>query len=60
MRVMAMVLSLITLLLVSGAQTLQAGAAALKITPTKQVFLAGYSPNRPNTGGVHDDIWARA
>ncbi len=42
------------------AQGLQAGAAANKITPTKQVYLAGYAPNRPNTGGVHDDIWARA
>lgn len=45
---------------VSGAQGLQAGAAANKITPTKQVYLAGYASNRPNTGGVHDDIWARA
>ncbi|MCS6918403.1 MAG: neutral/alkaline non-lysosomal ceramidase N-terminal domain-containing protein, partial [Fimbriimonadales bacterium] len=36
------------------------GAAANKITPSKQVFLAGYASNRPNTGGVHDDIWARA
>ncbi|MFN7016871.1 MAG: neutral/alkaline non-lysosomal ceramidase N-terminal domain-containing protein, partial [Fimbriimonadales bacterium] len=44
----------------SWAQGLQAGAAANKITPTKQVYLAGYAPNRPNTGGVHDDIWARA
>ncbi|MEN3000224.1 MAG: neutral/alkaline non-lysosomal ceramidase N-terminal domain-containing protein [Armatimonadota bacterium] len=42
------------------AQNLQAGAAANKITPNKQVYLAGYSPNRPNTGGVHDDIWVRA
>ncbi len=42
------------------AQGLQAGAAANKITPTKQVYLAGYASNRPNTGGVHDDIWARA
>ncbi|MCS6918652.1 MAG: neutral/alkaline non-lysosomal ceramidase N-terminal domain-containing protein [Fimbriimonadales bacterium] len=40
-------------------QNLQAGAAASKITPSKQVYLAGYSPNRPNTGGVHDDIWVR-
>ncbi len=45
---------------ISWAQGLQAGAAANKITPNKQVFLAGYAPNRPNTGGVHDDIWARA
>ncbi|MCS7272715.1 MAG: neutral/alkaline non-lysosomal ceramidase N-terminal domain-containing protein [Fimbriimonadales bacterium] len=60
MRRIMTTLSLLTLLLVSWAQSLQAGAAALKITPTKQVFLAGYSPNRPNTGGVHDDIWARA
>ncbi len=42
------------------AQNLQAGAAANKITPSKQVYLAGYAPNRPNTGGVHDDIWVRA
>jgi putative sterol carrier protein len=59
MRLLATTLSLV-LLLASWAQGLQAGAAANKITPTKQVFLAGYSPNRPNTGGVHDDIWARA
>ncbi len=42
------------------AQNLQAGAAVNKITPTKQVYLAGYASNRPNTGGVHDDIWVRA
>jgi len=59
MRLLATVLGF-ALLLVSWAQGLQAGAAANKITPTKQVFLAGYAPNRPNTGGVHDDIWARA
>lgn len=48
-------------ILVGGwAQGLQAGAAANKITPDRQVFLAGYASNRPNTGGVHDDIWARA
>jgi putative sterol carrier protein len=59
MRLLATTLSL-ALLLAGWAQGLQAGAAVNKITPTKQVFLAGYSPNRPNTGGVHDDIWARA
>lgn len=48
------------IVVVSWAQGLQAGAAANKITPTKQVYLAGYASNRPNTGGVHDDIWARA
>ena len=48
------------ILVSSWAQGLQAGAAANKITPTKQVYLAGYASNRPNTGGVHDDIWARA
>jgi putative sterol carrier protein len=54
-------LALSVLLAISvWAQSLQAGAAANKITPSKQVYLAGYSPNRPNTGGVHDDIWARA
>ncbi|MCS7300569.1 MAG: neutral/alkaline non-lysosomal ceramidase N-terminal domain-containing protein, partial [Fimbriimonadales bacterium] len=59
MRFWATTLSLL-LLIASWAQGLQAGAAANKITPSKQVFLAGYAPNRPNTGGVHDDIWARA
>ena len=59
MRLLATTLSLV-LLLTGWAQGLQAGAAVNKITPTKQVFLAGYAPNRPNTGGVHDDIWARA
>jgi putative sterol carrier protein len=49
-----------TIVVASWAQGLQAGAAANKITPTKQVYLAGYASNRPNTGGVHDDIWARA
>jgi putative sterol carrier protein len=49
-----------TIMVASWAQGLQAGAAANKITPTKQVYLAGYASNRPNTGGVHDDIWARA
>ncbi len=59
MRRIALVLGAL-LCLMSWAQNLQAGAAASKITPSKQVYLAGYSPNRPNTGGVHDDIWARA
>jgi putative sterol carrier protein len=59
MRLLATTLGF-ALLFAGWAQGLQAGAAANKITPTKQVFLAGYSPNRPNTGGVHDDIWARA
>lgn len=59
MRLIATTLGF-ALLLASWAQGLQAGAAANKITPTKQVFLAGYAPNRPNAGGVHDDIWARA
>lgn len=49
-----------TIVVASWAQGLQAGAAANKITPSKQVYLAGYASNRPNTGGVHDDIWARA
>ena len=59
MRLLATTLSF-ALFIVGWAQGLQAGASANKITPTKQVFRAGYSPNRPNTGGVHDDIWARA
>lgn len=57
----ALMLLLSALILLNGwSQSLQAGAAANKITPSKQVYLAGYSPNRPNTGGVHDDIWVRA
>ncbi len=59
MRHLALVLGAL-LCLMSWAQNLQAGAAASKITPSKQVYLAGYSPNRPNKGGVHDDIWVRA
>ena len=59
MRLLATTLGF-ALLIAGWAQGLQAGAAANKITPTKQVFLAGYASNRPNTGGVHDDIWARA
>jgi len=58
-RQVAFALSL-WLVIAAWAQNLQAGAAANKITPSKQVYLAGYSPNRPNTGGVHDDIWVRA
>ncbi|MCX7993654.1 MAG: neutral/alkaline non-lysosomal ceramidase N-terminal domain-containing protein [Fimbriimonadales bacterium] len=59
MKLWATTLS-VAILASSWAQGLQAGAAANKITPTKQVYLAGYASNRPNTGGVHDDIWARA
>ncbi|MCS7209101.1 MAG: neutral/alkaline non-lysosomal ceramidase N-terminal domain-containing protein [Fimbriimonadales bacterium] len=59
MRPLATILG-IALFLACWAQELQAGAAVNKLTPNKQVFLAGYAPNRPNTGGVHDDIWARA
>ncbi|GBC93571.1 hypothetical protein HRbin15_02070 [bacterium HR15] len=59
MRQMALALSVL-LGIAAWAQNLEAGAAANKITPSKQVYLAGYSPNRPNTGGVHDDIWVRA
>ncbi len=59
MRRWATVLS-IAILASGWTQGLQAGAAANKITPDKQVFLAGYASNRPNKGGVHDDIWARA
>jgi putative sterol carrier protein len=50
----------ILLELTASAQNLQAGAAVNKITPNKTVYLAGYSSNRPNTGGVHDDIYVRA
>ncbi len=57
--IMALALSVLVAITV-WAQALQAGAAANKITPSKQVYLAGYSPNRPNTGGVYDDIWVRA
>jgi len=40
---------------------LQAGAAAVKITPslTRPVYIAGYELNRP-AESVHDDLWARA
>jgi hypothetical protein len=40
---------------------LQAGAAAVKITPslTRPVYIAGYELNRP-AQSVHDDLWARA
>jgi neutral ceramidase len=55
-----MALALSVLAVAAWAQALQAGAAANKITPSKQVYLAGYASNRPNTGGVHDDIWVRA
>lgn len=56
-----MAFTLTTVIAVSAmGQGLQAGAAVNKITPTKQVYLAGYASNRPNTGGVHDDIWVRA
>lgn len=41
-------------------QALQAGAAVNKITPSKPMYLAGHAPNRLSTGGVHDDLWARA
>ncbi|MCW5932912.1 MAG: neutral/alkaline non-lysosomal ceramidase N-terminal domain-containing protein [Fimbriimonadia bacterium] len=50
------------LLLLSGSgwsQSLLVGASKKKITPDKTVFLAGYASNRPNNGGVHDDIWVR-
>ena len=40
---------------------LQAGAAAVKITPSldRPVWIAGYENNRP-AQSVHDDLWARA
>lgn len=59
MRISMLLLGLL-LLFNAWSQELLAGAAVNKITPTKQVYLAGYSSNRPNTGGVHDDIWVRA
>ncbi|GIV08913.1 MAG: hypothetical protein KatS3mg019_1004 [Fimbriimonadales bacterium] len=59
MRRWGLVLSVV-LFVACWAQGLQAGAAANKITPSKTVYLAGFDHNRRNTGGVHDDIWARA
>lgn len=57
----ASMLFLCALMVLNGwSQALLAGASASKITPTQQVYLAGYDSNRPNTGGVHDDIWVRA
>jgi len=43
------------------APRLQAGAAAVKITPslTRPVYIAGYELNRV-AESVHDDLWARA
>ncbi len=43
----------------SWAQSLQAGAARVKITPDKLPYLAGYSANR-RAEEVHDDVYASA
>lgn len=43
----------------SLAQTLQAGAARVKLTPEKLPYLAGYSANR-RAEEVHDDVYAHA
>ena len=37
---------------------IEAGAAAVDITPKRQVFIAGYGQNRLSRG-IHDPIWAR-
>jgi putative sterol carrier protein len=52
---------LFTLLSLSAtwAQSLQAGAARVKITPDKLPYLAGYSANR-RAEEVHDDVYASA
>ncbi len=60
MKVWATVLFGLMAVAFSWSQNLLAGAAVNKITPSEQVYLAGYASNRPNTGGVHDDIWVRA
>jgi len=36
----------------------EAGAAAVDVTPKRQVFIAGYGQNRLSHG-IHDPIWAR-
>ncbi len=41
------------------AQSLRAGAAQVRITPSGPVPLAGYFRERVSTG-VHDDLWAKA
>ena len=43
----------------SWSQSLQAGAARVKITPEKLPYLAGYSANR-RAEEVHDDVYATA
>ncbi|GIV18443.1 MAG: hypothetical protein KatS3mg023_0194 [Armatimonadota bacterium] len=43
----------------SWSQSLQAGAARVKITPEKLPYLAGYSANR-RAEEIHDDVYASA
>lgn len=43
----------------SWSQTLQAGAARVKITPEKLPYLAGYGANR-RAEEIHDDVYASA
>lgn len=53
-------LTILMMTMPGAAQDLMVGAAKKKITPSKTAYLAGYGANRPNTGGVHDDVWVRA
>jgi len=41
-----------------GRLEIEAGAAAVDVTPKRQVFIAGYGQNRLSRG-IHDPIWAR-
>jgi hypothetical protein len=52
-------LLVLTSVLASWAQALQAGAARVKITPDNLPYLAGYAANR-RAQEIHDDVYASA